>query len=74
MLLLVQNLIVNDYAGWDFRVVVGPVDREATLTGFSFQEMYGHFCHDQIGGHSNQVVVIIRLLYNKVVVINEATV
>ena len=49
-----QNLIINDYTGWDFRVAVGRVDMEATLTGFSFQKMYGHFCYDQISGHNNQ--------------------
>lgn len=54
MVLLGRSLIINNYTGWDFRVAVGPVDRQATLTGFSFQKMCGHFCKDQISGCNNQ--------------------
>lgn len=35
-----QNLIINDYTGWDFRVAVGPVDMEATLTVFFSENVW----------------------------------
>lgn len=56
--------ITKYYTGWDFRVLMQcwPYNGMATLTGFSYKEMYGHFYGDKKGDCYNKVtkIMIIR--------------
>ena len=47
-----NSKIIQDYTGYDQNEAI-----MATLMGFSYEKMYGHFYFDKKSGHNNEVTI-----------------